>query len=107
MHITSCRVTSAVSKKTTYLLIGRDAGQSKQNKAKEVGTKIMDEDQFYAFLENASSVAEASYGANETGGKGKAGAAVKVHTQGLGGVYILWVEGGEADYYHSVLSMGE
>ncbi|RCI04017.1 hypothetical protein CU098_011383 [Rhizopus stolonifer] len=47
------RVTGAVSGKTTYLLRGRDAGESKLAKAKSLGTKILDEDEFYQLVENS------------------------------------------------------
>ncbi|KAI8093321.1 uncharacterized protein BX664DRAFT_329437 [Halteromyces radiatus] len=48
------RVTSAVSGKTTYLLRGRDAGQSKLDKAKKLNTKILDEDGFYNLIESSA-----------------------------------------------------
>lgn len=48
------RVTSAVSGKTTYLLRGRDAGESKLAKAKKCGTKVLDEDGFYNLVENSA-----------------------------------------------------
>ncbi|ORE17800.1 DNA replication factor C, large subunit [Rhizopus microsporus] len=48
------RVTSAVSGKTTYLLRGRDAGESKLAKAKQIGTKVLDEDGFYQLVESSS-----------------------------------------------------
>lgn len=46
-------MTSAVSGKTTHLLRGRDAGQSKIDKAKTLGTTILDEDGFYNIVENS------------------------------------------------------
>lgn len=47
------RVTSAVSGKTTYLLRGRDAGESKLAKAKALKTTIVDEDGFYNMFEQS------------------------------------------------------
>ncbi|XP_051820898.1 replication factor C subunit 1 [Antechinus flavipes] len=38
------KVTGNVSKKTSYLVMGRDSGQSKSDKASALGTKIIDED---------------------------------------------------------------
>ncbi|XP_006895482.1 PREDICTED: replication factor C subunit 1 [Elephantulus edwardii] len=38
------KVTGNVSKKTNYLVMGRDSGQSKSDKAAVLGTKIIDED---------------------------------------------------------------
>uniref|UniRef100_A0A6I8R6W6 Replication factor C subunit 1 n=1 Tax=Xenopus tropicalis TaxID=8364 RepID=A0A6I8R6W6_XENTR len=38
------KVTGNVSKKTNYIIMGRDAGVSKQEKAEAFGTKILDED---------------------------------------------------------------
>uniref|UniRef100_A0A8C2MG74 Replication factor C subunit 1 n=1 Tax=Cricetulus griseus TaxID=10029 RepID=A0A8C2MG74_CRIGR len=38
------KVTGNVSKKTNYLVMGRDSGQSKSDKATALGTKILDED---------------------------------------------------------------
>ncbi|XP_004038609.1 replication factor C subunit 1 isoform X1 [Gorilla gorilla gorilla] len=38
------KVTGNVSKKTNYLVMGRDSGQSKSDKAAALGTKIIDED---------------------------------------------------------------
>ncbi|KAK7804592.1 hypothetical protein U0070_015432 [Myodes glareolus] len=38
------KVTGNVSKKTNYLIMGRDGGQSKSDKAAALGTKILDED---------------------------------------------------------------
>ncbi|KAI9303666.1 replication factor RFC1 C terminal domain-containing protein [Cunninghamella echinulata] len=46
------RITTGVSGKTTYLLRGRDAGQSKLEKANKFGTKILDEDGFYNLIES-------------------------------------------------------
>lgn len=43
-------VTSSVSRKTTYLIIGKDPG-SKVRKAQELGVSILDESEFYQLLE--------------------------------------------------------
>jgi DNA ligase (NAD+) len=43
------RVTSSVSKKTAYVVVGQDAG-SKLEKATELGVKTLDEDAFRALL---------------------------------------------------------
>ncbi|KAI7887255.1 replication factor RFC1 C terminal domain-containing protein [Mucor mucedo] len=48
------KVTSAVSGKTNYLLLGRDAGESKTAKAKSLGTGILDEDAFYNLVESSA-----------------------------------------------------
>ncbi|XP_004346975.2 replication factor C subunit 1 [Capsaspora owczarzaki ATCC 30864] len=44
------KVTGAVSKKTTYLVAGRDCGISKTRTAKEVGTKIVDDDAVFDLI---------------------------------------------------------
>lgn len=46
-------MTSAVSGKTTYLLRGRDAGESKLAKAKALKTTILDEDDFYNLFDQS------------------------------------------------------
>jgi len=38
------KVTGSVSKKTSYVVVGRDAGESKLSKAKQLGTTQLDED---------------------------------------------------------------
>ncbi|XP_015201424.2 replication factor C subunit 1 [Lepisosteus oculatus] len=38
------KVTGSISKKTSYLVLGRDSGASKTEKAHSLGTKILDED---------------------------------------------------------------
>lgn len=48
------KVTTAVSGKTSYLLLGRDAGESKTTKAKSLGTGILDEDAFYNLVESSA-----------------------------------------------------
>lgn len=45
------KVTSAISKKTDYLLAGRDAG-SKLGKAEKLGVEILDEEKFRFLLDN-------------------------------------------------------
>ena len=44
------KVTSSVSKKTSYLLMGADAG-SKERKARDLGVNIIDLEQLKAMLE--------------------------------------------------------
>jgi replication factor C subunit 1 len=44
------RVTGAPSKKTSYMVVGQDPGPSKMEKAKNLGIKILDEDQFYELI---------------------------------------------------------
>ncbi|KXJ06299.1 Replication factor C subunit 1 [Exaiptasia diaphana] len=46
------KVTSAVSKKTSYLIIGRDPGASKTSKANSLGTKTIEEDGFFDLIRN-------------------------------------------------------
>lgn len=45
------RISSSVSKKTDYLLIGSEPGDSKLKKAQELGTKILTESEFKALLQ--------------------------------------------------------
>jgi DNA ligase (NAD+) len=45
------KVTNSVSKKTHYIVVGADPGASKFNKAQQIGTEILDEDQLVAMLE--------------------------------------------------------
>lgn len=45
------RVTKAVSKKTTYLVVGRDPGNSKIDKAANLGTKQITEDEFFELVD--------------------------------------------------------
>jgi replication factor C subunit 1 len=44
------RVTSAVSSKTSYLLLGKDGGKVKSEAAAKHGTKIIDEQQLFAMI---------------------------------------------------------
>jgi DNA ligase (NAD+) len=46
------KVTSSVSKKTSFLVAGSDAG-SKLQKAQELGVKVIDEAKLVAMLEDA------------------------------------------------------
>ncbi|CAO3597051.1 unnamed protein product [Absidia cylindrospora] len=60
------RITTSVSGKTTHLLRGRDAGQSKIEKAKSLGTKVLDEDGFYSLVENSAEQKQSSMAPIET-----------------------------------------
>ncbi|KFZ56599.1 Replication factor C subunit 1, partial [Antrostomus carolinensis] len=44
------KVTGNVSKKTNYLVVGRDCGQSKCDKASALGTKVIDEDGLFDLI---------------------------------------------------------
>ncbi|XP_063778792.1 replication factor C subunit 1 isoform X3 [Pseudophryne corroboree] len=44
------KVTGNVSKKTSYLIMGRDGGVSKQEKAESIGTRIIDEDGLFDLI---------------------------------------------------------
>ncbi|XP_015479279.1 replication factor C subunit 1 isoform X1 [Parus major] len=44
------KVTGNVSKKTNYLVVGRDCGQSKCEKASTLGTKVIDEDGLFDLI---------------------------------------------------------
>ncbi|XP_075050897.1 replication factor C subunit 1 isoform X2 [Mixophyes fleayi] len=44
------KVTGNVSKKTNYLIMGRDGGESKRDKAESLGTKIIDEDGLFHLI---------------------------------------------------------
>ncbi|KFZ65815.1 Replication factor C subunit 1, partial [Podiceps cristatus] len=44
------KVTGNVSKKTNYLVMGRDCGQSKREKALTLGTKVIDEDGLFDLI---------------------------------------------------------
>lgn len=46
------KVTGNVSKKTNYLIMGRDAGESKREKAEGFGTKVIDEDGLFDLIRN-------------------------------------------------------
>lgn len=45
------RVTKSVSKKTTYIVVGRDPGNTKINKAATLGTKQITEDKFFELVD--------------------------------------------------------
>ncbi len=44
------KASSSVSKKTTYLLVGSEPGDTKVNKAKELGTPVITEEEFNAMI---------------------------------------------------------
>ncbi|ESP02654.1 hypothetical protein LOTGIDRAFT_138092 [Lottia gigantea] len=44
------KVTTSISKKTNYIVVGRDAGESKLNKANQFGTKQLDEDGLFEVI---------------------------------------------------------
>ncbi|XP_025893447.1 replication factor C subunit 1 isoform X2 [Nothoprocta perdicaria] len=44
------KVTGNVSKKTNYLVMGRDCGQAKREKASTLGTKVLDEDGLFDLI---------------------------------------------------------
>ncbi|XP_020610634.1 replication factor C subunit 1-like [Orbicella faveolata] len=44
------KVTQSVSKKTSYIVVGRDAGESKLSKAKQCGTTQLDEDGLFELV---------------------------------------------------------
>jgi replication factor C subunit 1 len=55
----NCRkVTTAVSSRTSYLIVGRDPGESKTKKATEMKTKVIDENGFFNLLETSEEKAE-------------------------------------------------
>jgi DNA ligase (NAD+) len=53
------KVSSAVSKKTSYVVAGEEAG-SKLDKARALGVKVLDEDQFVEVLREGKSVEAAT-----------------------------------------------
>ncbi|PVZ99103.1 hypothetical protein BB558_004883 [Smittium angustum] len=67
------RITSAVSSKTTFLVVGENPGSSKVNKAKQFNTPILDEDNFVALVElfgkttEQKSSSESDTGENQKG----------------------------------------
>ena len=44
-------MTGSISSKTTYLLVGRDGGESKQEKARDLKVKIISEDDLLQLIE--------------------------------------------------------
>ncbi|KAI9281040.1 replication factor RFC1 C terminal domain-containing protein, partial [Sporodiniella umbellata] len=54
------RTTESISGKTSFLVLGRDAGKSKSEKAEKLGTKVLDEDAFYKLVESSSAKEEKS-----------------------------------------------
>lgn len=47
------KVTQSVSKKTSYMVVGRDAGDSKLEKAKQLGTKQIDEERLFDIIRSS------------------------------------------------------
>jgi hypothetical protein len=56
------KVTTSVSGKTTYLIIGVDAGERKQKKACEIGLKQIDEDGLFALIKASGEPVAAAEG---------------------------------------------
>ncbi|KAI8142314.1 replication factor RFC1 C terminal domain-containing protein [Fennellomyces sp. T-0311] len=91
------RVTGAVSGKTTYLLRGRDAGETKTAKAKSHGTTILDEDGFYALFESAKEKPQESFdvappATTKSKGKAKAKVEQSIPAETVSGQTELWTD---------------
>ncbi|KAJ3086824.1 hypothetical protein HK102_012387 [Quaeritorhiza haematococci] len=65
------RVTSAPSSKTSYLVVGEDAGQSKLDKAKKLNLKTIDEDAFLDLIRTSKGKSEEDAQKGASKGKGK------------------------------------
>ncbi|KAL7636133.1 UNVERIFIED_CONTAM: hypothetical protein RMT77_013952 [Armadillidium vulgare] len=63
------RVTTSVSKNTTYLIIGEDPGASKTIKAEKLGTKTLDEDGLFDLIQKQPSKDTSSSLAQKNNGK--------------------------------------
>lgn len=50
------RVTTAISGKTTHLVVGQEPGASKMEKAKKLGVEILTEDEFSALIKDAKPI---------------------------------------------------
>ncbi|RUS23369.1 hypothetical protein BC937DRAFT_93313 [Endogone sp. FLAS-F59071] len=72
------KVTTAVSGRTSYLVVGRDVGESKLKKAKEVKTTIVDEDGFFDLIRTSKEKSDDYASASATKGKGKAKESEKI-----------------------------
>lgn len=59
------RVTSAVSRKTSYLITGREPGESKLEKVREIGTPTLDEEAFYRLISDTKNMDEESLSEEE------------------------------------------
>lgn len=60
-----------MSGKTTFLVRGRDAGETKTAKAKQLGTKILDEDGFYDLFKTEKAKSYDEPAPTKSKGKGK------------------------------------
>ncbi|KAJ3103197.1 hypothetical protein HDU97_010330 [Phlyctochytrium planicorne] len=65
------RVTGAVSGKTSYLVVGDEAGASKTAKAEKEGIPVIDEDKFLDLIRNSPGKSEGSSAPSKGKGKGK------------------------------------
>uniref|UniRef100_A0A8C2FX74 Replication factor C subunit 1 n=1 Tax=Cyprinus carpio TaxID=7962 RepID=A0A8C2FX74_CYPCA len=76
------KVTGNVSRKTTYLVLGRDSGASKTEKAESFGTKIINEDELLDLIRTKPGKKSKYEIAAEAEGKSKPGSASKSGTLG-------------------------
>ncbi|KAJ3037351.1 hypothetical protein HDV00_001776 [Rhizophlyctis rosea] len=65
------RVTGAPSSKTSYLVVGDNAGESKTKKAKDLNLKTLDEDGFLELIRNSPAGGESGGSSATPKGKGK------------------------------------
>ncbi|KAJ3174821.1 hypothetical protein HK101_010820 [Irineochytrium annulatum] len=95
------RVTGAVSKKTDYIVVGVDPGESKTKKANDLGTKQLDEDALLALVAGSRGKPEPGSEKVSTskGGKGKASLSKKAKTEEA-------PDAAEQSSFHSSISGG-